>query len=69
MKVLLETQLIYFGREYEPGEEVDMPDDEARRFIARGYAVECAAVAPMETATLPQSRPRHARNTTAGAKA
>jgi hypothetical protein len=68
MRVKLDTQLIYFGREYEPGDEVELPDLEARRFIERGLAVECAAISPPEQATEPIARKRDVRNTTARPK-
>ena len=51
MLIQLETQLIWYGREYEPGETVDLPDDDARRFIERGMALPVAE-APIENAML-----------------
>jgi hypothetical protein len=59
MRVKLDTQLIYFGREYEPGDEVELPDLEARRFIERGLALECAASAPPEATIQPIARKRN----------
>lgn len=68
MKIRLDTQFIYFGREYGPGDEIEMPDAEARRFIERGYAIECMAVEPPEKAIEPIARKRNVRHTTAGAQ-
>lgn len=58
MLIELQTQLIWYGREVEPGERVEMPDDEAIRFIERGYAIPVAATIPIETATISYSRGR-----------
>jgi hypothetical protein len=65
MKIRLDIQFIYFGREYGPGDEIEMPDNEARRFIERGYAIECMAMTPPEKAIEPIARKRHARIKTA----
>jgi hypothetical protein len=64
MIVQLETQLIWYGREYEPGEQIELPDIEAKRFIERGMALPIAA--PIEVAALPtyEKGRQHGRNST-----
>lgn len=51
MLVQLETQLIWYGRELSPGDTVDLPEAEARRFIERGMAIPVVEQ-PIETATI-----------------
>lgn len=56
MIVTLETQLIWYGREYLPGEQIELPDNDARRFIASGQA---QPVTPqIETAALHTTPPK-----------
>ena len=50
MKVLLNTTLIWYGRPYHSGEEIDLPDDLARKYIAAGSAEQVTP--PIETAAL-----------------
>lgn len=59
MLIQMQIQLFWFGREVEPGETVDIPEHEAKRFIDRGYAVPAAVTIPIETATISYSRGRH----------
>lgn len=56
MLVTLETQLIWYGREYEPGEQIELPDADAQRFIARGMALPIVSV--IETAALHTTPPK-----------
>ncbi len=67
MRILLSTSLVWFGQEYHSGDEVDLPDDLARRYIAAGSAesitppIECAALQ-----TTPPKGKRDVRNQAAG---
>lgn len=65
MIVTLETQLFWLGREYEPGQNIDLPDEDAKRFLARGMAT-AVETRPVETAALPtyDRGRKHGRNTT-----
>jgi hypothetical protein len=38
MRIRMTTQLIWRGREIAPGESVELPDGDARRFVASGQA-------------------------------
>lgn len=66
MLVTLETQLIWFGREYEPGQQIDLPDEDAKRFLERGMATQVVdTTPPVETAAITYDRGRkHGRNPT-----
>jgi hypothetical protein len=56
MIVTLETQLIWLGREYEPGQQIDLPDEDAKRFLERGMA--SAVTPPVEVAAITYDRGR-----------
>ena len=59
MKVRLETYLIWYGRECEPGDSIEMPDHEAKEYIKRGYAIAMPAERPpVETAALRTTSPK-----------
>jgi hypothetical protein len=55
MKVILSTTLIWRGYSYHSGDEVDLPDDVALRYIAAGSAEQVPAV---ETAALQTTPPK-----------
>jgi hypothetical protein len=38
MRVRLDTSLVWYGREYHHGEEIDLPDAVAKRYIATRQA-------------------------------
>lgn len=57
VRVILATDLIRGGHIFSEGEEVDLPEAEAKRFIERRMAIECAALTPVaETASIPLKR-------------
>jgi len=64
VRVILTTDLIRGGQIFNDGEEIDLPEAEAKRFIERRMAIECAALTPnAETASIPLKREkRHGRN-------
>lgn len=66
MKILLSTTLIWQGREFHSGDEIDLPDELARKYIRVGSAEQIQP--PIETAALQTTPPkgrRNERNTTA----
>lgn len=46
MRVRLETSVIWYGREFHHGDEIDLPDDVAAKYIATHQAEPIAATAP-----------------------
>lgn len=64
VRVVLHTDLIRGGAIFREGDEIDLPEAEAKRFIERRMAVECAALTPAaETASIPLKREkRNGRN-------
>lgn len=69
MRVRLLTGAIRHGFTYDAGQEIDLPSDEAERYIAENFAtaVEVAVDVPQaETASIqyPTKRVKHGRNTT-----
>jgi hypothetical protein len=46
MRVRLDTSLVWFGREYHHGDEIDLPDDVAKRYIATHQAEPVVTAAP-----------------------
>ena len=46
MRVLLDTSVVWHGREYHHGDEIDLPDDVAMRYIATHQAEAIVATAP-----------------------
>lgn len=66
MLIRMNTTLIWYGKEYHSGDEIELPDDIAGRYIAAGSAEPIAP--PIETAALQTTPPkgrRHERNATA----
>jgi hypothetical protein len=60
MTVQLETQLIWYGREYLPGDQIELPEADARRFLERGMA---SLPAPeIETAAIQTHTPKGKRD-------
>lgn len=55
MIVRLTTSLLWYGKFYGHGDEIDLPDGIAQRYIDTRQAerIECAAVAPQEAAVIP----------------
>jgi hypothetical protein len=67
MLVTLETQLIWYGREYAPGDQIELPDSDAQRFLERGMATLATPPVAVEVAALPtydRGRKHNGRNTT-----
>jgi hypothetical protein len=66
MLVRIIEHIVGAGFSYWPGDDIEMPDDEARRFVAAGYAEpiapanrgECAMLAPATPPPRPQPRRR-----------
>ncbi len=52
MRVRLDTSLVWYGREYHHGEEIDLPDDVAKRYIATRQAEPVVAAAPVAEAMM-----------------
>jgi len=54
MIVRLNTSLLWYGRFYGHGDEIDLPSEDAERYIATQQAerIECAAIAPQENAAI-----------------
>lgn len=49
MRVRLDTSVVWYGREYHHGDEIDLPDDVAARYIATHQAeAVVATVTPVE---------------------
>jgi len=61
MKVILSTTLPWAGYWYHSGDEVDLPDEIAARYIAAGSA-EPIQPPPVETAALHTTPPRGKRD-------
>jgi len=59
MRILLSTTLIWNGVEHHSGDEIDLPNDLAARYIAAGSAEPITP--PIETAAL-QTTPPKGRN-------
>lgn len=71
MIVQLEAQLFWYGREYSPGDQIDLPEADAIRLLARGYAVSVDSPPVVETAALRTTPPKgkqNVRNTAARTK-
>jgi hypothetical protein len=71
MIVRLNTSLLWYGKYYGYGDDIDLPDETAERYIATRQAerIECAAVVPQETAAIQKPTfkgNKHGRNTAAG---
>jgi len=64
MRIELTTERAGTLRHDREGDVIDVPEAEARRLIASGQAVECAAVAPRENAAAPAHRPTNKRTRT-----
>jgi hypothetical protein len=60
MKVLLSTSLCWAGAWHHSGDEVELPNDLASRYIAAGSAQPITP--PIETAALQTTPPRGRRN-------
>jgi hypothetical protein len=60
MKVLLSTSLYWGGYWHHSGDEVDLPDELARKYIVAGSAEPIAQ--PIETAALQTTPPKGRRN-------
>lgn len=57
VRVVLTTDLIRGGSIFREGDEIDLPEAEAKRFLARNMAIECAALTPSaETASTSHKR-------------
>lgn len=67
MIVRMTCSVVWFGRAYHDGDEIDLPDEVAMKYIAAGSAERIAPTAPpIEVAALPSyDRGRkHARTST-----
>ena len=60
MRVQLNTTLIWYGTEYHSGDEIELPDELARKYIAAGSAEPISP--PIETAALHTSPPKGRRD-------
>lgn len=70
MRIRLSTTLIWHGVEHHSGDEIELPDELARKYIAAGSAERIEQ--PVETAAIITTPPKgrsDVRNTTARARA